>query len=426
MTLCGAQCAAAAPRIPRYMVSTTPTFAPERIARELLDSPRVRDAFRFFQSYADRFTDEQIRICEIPAPPFQEAERAAYLREKFRQSGLATARLDLEGNCVALRPGLSTSPLVVVSAHLDTVFPPGTDCTVRREAAKLYAPGIADDACGLVALLAILEALEAAHIQTQGSILFAGTVGEEGEGDLRGARYLLTESEWAGRVDSFLSFDGPGLERITNAALGARRYRVIIRGSGGHSWGDFGAGNPIHAIGRAIARLTAYPTPANPRTTFNVGRIEGGRGVNVIPTEAQMDVDLRSSDSVELKRLDAFFRRGVREAVGDENAARRPSDPPLALDLQLIGDRPSGETAPDSAIVRLAEEATRLVGRRPRLDRSSTDANIPISLGIPAITLGAGGVSSGSHTLEEWFDPRGRDLGLKRALIVILGLAGLR
>ncbi len=393
--------------------------------RELLSTESVRRAFRFFESRADEITEEQIRICSIPAPPFGEGERAEYFVEKFRELGLVDAHLDEAGNCVALRKGRAPSPLLVVSAHLDTVFPAGTDCTVQRKQGKLYAPGIADDGCGLVALVALLGALEECRIETEGSLLFVGTVGEEGEGNLRGARYLLTEGEWAGKVDAFISFDGPGTERITHAALGSRRYRVRLRGAGGHSWGDFGAANPVHAMGRAIARLASYPAPSDPRTTFNVGRIEGGAGVNVIPTEAAMDVDLRSASAEELHRLDAFFRRAVREAVEDENAARRAGDPPLELDLKLIGNRPSGETPTDSLIVRVAEEATRAVGSSSRLDRSSTDSNIPIALGLPAVTLGAGGISGNSHTLEEWFDPRGREVGLKRALLVMLGLVGM-
>lgn len=408
------------------MVSPSITLTPEQIVGELLRSASVRRAFQFFDRRAAEITDEHARICSIPAPPFGERERAEYLAEKFRQCGLQSARLDAEGNCVALRAGARQQPLLVVSAHLDTVFPPGTDFQVRRERGRLLAPGIADDGCGLAALVALLRALESCSIKTEGSLLFVGTVGEEGEGNLRGARYLLREGEWAGHVDAFISFDGPGLERITHAALGSRRYRVRMRGTGGHSWGDFGAANPVHAMGRAIARLAAYPAPTDPRTTFNVGRIEGGASVNVIPREAAMDVDLRSASSEELLRLDAFFRRAVREAADDENAGRRAGDPPLELDMKLIGDRPSGETPVDTPLVRITEEATRAFGFRPRLDRSSTDSNIAISLGIPAVTLGTGGTSGNSHTLDEWFDPRGRETGLKRALLVMLGLIGQR
>jgi acetylornithine deacetylase/succinyl-diaminopimelate desuccinylase-like protein len=408
------------------MSTPTITVAPHKTVQELLGSPRVRSAFQFFESRAAEITEDHVRLCSIPAPPFGEAVRAAYLSERFREHGLRDARIDEEGNCVALREGRSLSPLLVVSAHLDTVFPAGTDFTVRRAQHRLLAPGIADDGCGLAALLALLRALEACAIETEGSLLFVGTVGEEGEGNLRGARHLLTQGRWANRVDTFISLDGPGVERITHAALGSRRYRVRLRGAGGHSWGDFGAANPVHALGRAIARLASYPAPVEPRTTFNVGRIEGGAGINVIPREALMDVDLRSASAEELRRLDAFFRRAAREAADDENAGRRAGDPPLELDLKLIGDRPSGETPTDAPIVRLAEEATRAFGYNPRLDRSSTDSNVAISLGIPAITIGAGGASGNSHTLDEWYDARGRDIGLKRALLILLGMVGIK
>jgi acetylornithine deacetylase/succinyl-diaminopimelate desuccinylase-like protein len=400
--------------------------APEEVVRVLLESERVRRAFRFFEEQAEAVTREHARICAIPAPPFGEGERAEFVRARLIECGLDDASIDSEGNCVALRRGRAQGPLLILSAHLDTVFPVGTDCAVRRDASGLMrAPGIADDGCGLAALVALARALEECEIETKGSLLFVGTVGEEGEGDLRGVRHLLTAGEWAGRADAFISIDGPGLERITHAALASRRYRVSCRGAGGHSWGDFGVPNPVHALGRAVARLAAYPAPKRPRTTFNVGRIEGGTGVNVIPREASMDVDLRSESAVELGRLDAFFRRAAREAAEDETAARHAGTPPLELEVKLIGDRPGGETSPEQPLVRLALEATRALGSRPYLDCSSTDSNIAISRGLPAVTIGAGGTSGNTHTLDEWYDPRGRDLGLKRALLVALGTVGI-
>jgi tripeptide aminopeptidase len=400
---------------------------PREVLSELLADERVRRAFRFFAERAAEIDAEHTRICEVPAPPFGEGERALYLRDRFRECGLAGPAIDAEGNCIALRPGRLERPLLVLSAHLDTVFPAGTDFTVRRDAAgRMHAPGAADDGCGLAGMLAIARALAEGGVETEGSLLFVGTVGEEGEGNLRGVRYLLTAGEWAGRVSAFISLDGPGVERVTNAALGSRRYRVRCRGVGGHSWGDFGVPNPAHAIGRAIARLAAYPAPKHPRTTFNVGRIEGGNSVNVIPREAWLDVDLRSESEEELRRLDAFFRRAAREAAEDENAARRSGTRPLELEVTLIGDRPGGETSPEERLVRLSVEATSAVGARPFLDRSSTDSNVPISLGIPAVTLGAGGSSANTHTLEEWYDPRGREQGLQRALLVALGAVGLQ
>jgi acetylornithine deacetylase/succinyl-diaminopimelate desuccinylase-like protein len=405
---------------------TTAPAASVRLVREILASERVRRAFEFFETAAADITEEHAAICAIPAPPFGEAVRAEYLRARFRQRGLAETEMDAEGNCVAVRRGRSLHPLLVVSAHLDTVFPPDTDFTVRRQGEKMFAPGIADDGCGLAALLALARALELCAIETEGTLLLVGTVGEEGEGNLRGARFLLNEGEWAGAIDGFVSLDGPGVERITHAALGSRRYRVRYAGTGGHSWGDFGVANPVHALGRAVARLSSYPAPARPRTTFNVGRIEGGTGVNVIPREAWMDVDLRSESADELGRLDAFFRRTAREAADDENDARRAATPPLELEVKLIGDRPSGETRLDAPLVRLTEEATRALGFRPRFDCSSTDSNIAISKGVPAVTVGAGGMSGNSHTLDEWYDPRDRHLGLQRALLVALGTVGLR
>jgi acetylornithine deacetylase/succinyl-diaminopimelate desuccinylase-like protein len=391
--------------------------------RQLATLPEVERALRFFETNAEAITAEHIRICSIPATPFAEQQRAEFLAERFRQLGLHDVSIDEEGNCLGLFKGSSPTPLVVVSAHLDTVFPNGTDFHVRREGQRLLAPGIADDGCGLVALIAIVQALQTAQVPFEGSLLFVGTVGEEGEGNLRGVRHLLTRGHWSRRkIDAFLSFDGSGMDRITNRALGSRRYRVELTGPGGHSWGDFGLPNPVHAIGRAISRLAAYPVPKDPRTTFNVGSIEGGTSVNAIPERAAMEVDLRSAGEEQLRRLDSFFRRAMKEATDEENNHRRPGDPLLKLQLDLIGERPSGETPADSPLVKLAIEATRFLGVEPRLDQSSTDSNLPISLGIPAITLGAGGTSGSSHTLAEWYDPRDRDKGLKRGLLVILGL----
>ncbi|HJU91782.1 MAG TPA: M20/M25/M40 family metallo-hydrolase [Pyrinomonadaceae bacterium] len=406
------------------MVSALKT-SPALTIRHVMSSAEVTRAFRFFETNAEAITDEHIRICSIPASPFGERERSQYLSEKFSSLGLSEVEIDDEGNCLGLIKGASRSPLIVVSAHLDTVFSSETDFTVIRRENRLLAPGIADDGCGLAALIALAQAIQSEHIHTEGSILFVGTVGEEGEGNLRGVRYLLTRGRWARKVDAFLSFDGPGVDRITNRALGSRRYRVELAGLGGHSWGDFGMPNPVHALGRAVSRLTAYPAPREPRTTFNVGRIEGGTSINSIPRKAMMEVDLRSASETELRRLDAFFRRAMRDAVDEENVKRRAGDPELKLRVDLIGERPTGETASDSPLVELAIESTKVLGFEPRLDQSSTDSNLPISLGIPAITLGAGGASGFSHTLDEWYEPSDRDKGLKRGLLVILGMVGI-
>ena len=406
------------------MVSALKT-SPALTIRHLMSAVEVARAFRFFETNADAITDEHIRICSIPASPFGERERAEYLSQKFSNLGLSEVEIDDEGNCLGLINGVSRSPLMVVSAHLDTVFSSDTDFTITRRENRLLAPGISDDGCGLAALIALVQAIQTERIRTEGSILFVGTVGEEGEGNLRGVRYLLTRGRWATKVDAFLSFDGPGVDRITNRALGSRRYHVELAGLGGHSWGDFGLPNPVHALGRAVSRLTAYPAPKEPRTTFNVGRIEGGTSINSIPSKATMEVDLRSASETELRRLDAFFRRAMRDAVEEENSKKRAGDPELKLKLDLMGERPTGETPPDSPLVELAIESTKVLGFEPRLDQSSTDSNLPISLGIPAITLGAGGTSGFSHTIDEWYDPRERDKGLKRGLLVILGMVGL-
>lgn len=407
------------------MSSSVAKLTPTEIIRELLSATEVIEAFRFFETEAESITREHIAICSVPASPFDEKERGEYLRNKFIQIGLTDVSIDGIGNVLGLFKGNSERPLLVVSAHLDTVFAKGTDFTVRHQDQRLLSPGISDDGCGLAALLAISRALMISRMQTAGSILFVGTVGEEGEGNLRGVRHLFTENEWAKRIDCFLSFDGAGTDRITNEALGSRRYHVKLRGAGGHSWGDFGIPNPVHALGRAISRLSSYPLPKEPRTTFNVGKIKGGSSVNAIPAEASMDVDLRSSDENELRRLDTFFRRAVIEAVEAENRNRRPGDAPLNADIDLVGDRPSGLTSPTSPLVELALEATRAIDVEPQLEQSSTDSNLPISLGIPAITLGAGGTAAGSHTLDEWYEPLHRDKGLKRGLLTILGTVGL-
>jgi tripeptide aminopeptidase len=401
------------------------TSHPTGIA-ELIASSQIQLTFAFIDSHLDEITDEQIRICSIPASPFGERRRAEYFREKFSALELTDVYIDDEGNCLGLRQGRTTDPLLVVSAHLDTVFNEGTDFMVRRVGSKLFGPGISDDGCGLVALLTVIEALNTAGIETEGSLLFVATVGEEGEGNLRGVKHLFTKGEWANRIGAFISFDGAEIDRITNKALGSRRYRVMLRSLGGHSWADFGNVNPVHALGRAITKLASYPAPLQPRTTFNVGRITGGNSVNAIPQEAAMDVDLRSAHAEELLKLDAFFRRSVREAAEAENASRRNGGPPLEVSVELTGERPGGETPPDSPLVKLSIEATEAIGSSAQLNQASTDSNLPISLGIPAITLGAGGLSAKSHTLDEWYDPRGRELGLKRALLVILGTVGLR
>ncbi|MFY9554480.1 MAG: M20/M25/M40 family metallo-hydrolase [Blastocatellia bacterium] len=390
----------------------------------VLGATETKQAFSFIDELGGELDEELVRICEIAAPPFKEQSRASYVAQRLQEIGLDQVRQDEEGNVIAERHGLSNGPRVVVSAHLDTVFPEGTNVRVRRDEARFHAPGISDNTCGIVSLVALARALDAGAIQTAGTIYFVATVGEEGEGNLRGARHLFTQGEFVSGVEAFISLDGPGLERITQRALGSRRYRVTVTGPGGHSWGDFGIVNPVHALGRAIARFAGYPAPLAPRTSYNVGIIEGGSSVNAIPERASMVVDIRSVSSDEIQKLESYLKRVVGIAVREENSQRTMSGTSLTCEFEQVGDRPSGETPADSNIVRAAIECSRALGIEPRLDCSSTDSNIPISLGIPAITLGVGGISNNCHSLAEWYEPTGRELGLKRLVLLTMMLAG--
>jgi len=392
---------------------------------DLLRDERIRHAFAFIDARARDFTAEHIRICEIPAPPFKEQARGGYLARRFAELGLSDVQTDEVGNVIGFHRGASEQPLLVISAHQDTVFPEGTDVKVKRAGSRLIAPGIADNCAGLAALIGLTQALNAALIKPRGSIAFVATVGEEGEGDLRGVRHLFTEGALAGRVAAFVSFDGPGVEFITHQALGSKRFRIALYGPGGHSWGDFGVVNPVHALGRIVAKLSDYRAPAEPRTTYNVGHVEGGESVNVIPEWARLDVDLRSASELELSRLEEFLLRAINQSVLDENALRAASGQQLKVVIELIGHRPSGETPRQAPLVQMTIEASQALGIKPLLNRASTDANIPISLGIPAITIGVGGVSADSHRLTEWYDPTGRELGYKRALLLALAMVGI-
>lgn len=315
--------------------------------------------------------------------------------------------------------------MLAVSGHLDTVFPERTDVTVRERGDTLFAPGIVDDGRGLVAVLHILRALEAAGIETESDVLFIGTVGEEGLGDLRGVKHLFREG--GPRIDAFISIDGSGRDRIVHQALGSRRYRVTFKGPGGHSWGAFGIANPTHALGRAIAifdREADAFTREGARTSYNVGRIGGGTSVNAIPFEAWMEVDMRSESQERLMQIDSIFREAVRKALEEQNQLHRRG-PGLEVDVQLVGDRPSGETAPDATLLLRALAVSRSFSDEPTLSRSSTDANIPIALGIPAITIGGGGEGGDAHSPDEWYRNEGAVEGLQRALLIVIAEAGI-
>lgn len=393
--------------------------SPVRAQNDLLARSDVAEAFeRLEASYAE-YVDLQIAISEVPAPPFGEAERALYMRDQFRMRGLENAMIDDAGNVVALRPGTGDGTLVL-SAHLDTVWPIETDVTVKREGTRLTAPGILDDAVGLVSLLALLDALEEGGFATEANLLFVGTVGEEGIGDLKGVKHLFRESPYAGEIDAFVSIDGAGPARIVTGATASKRYRVTVTGPGGHSYGAFGIVNPAHALGNIIAHFTSMPVPADPKTTYSIGRIGGGTSVNTIPQEVWMEVDMRSTSNEALSALEERFLAAVEMGVEQENLFRAASGTKLTVDPKLIGDRPTGQTAESSALFRAAAASSRLVGFEPSTGTSSTDSNIPMSMGIPAVTIGGGGTGGGAHRPEEWYDFKDAHLGVQRLLAMVL------
>jgi acetylornithine deacetylase/succinyl-diaminopimelate desuccinylase-like protein len=364
---------------------------------------------------------EQVEICEVEAPPFKESKRAEVYARKFRELGLRNVRIDTVGNVLGERPGTAPRPHVVLAAHLDTVFPEGTNVKTTQEGSIIRGPGIGDDCRGLAVQLAVIRALKAGNVQTPGSITFVGNVGEEGLGDLRGVKHLFNEG-LKGQIDRFVSIDGTGLG-ITHISVGSLRYRVTFKGPGGHSYGAFGLVNPIHALGRAMAAIGDFQVPNEPRTTFNVGRIGGGTSVNSIPFEAWMEVDMRSADQASLQSLDAKFHKAVDDAAAAENA--RWNSRALTVDKALVGNRPAGRAASTSAIVQAAASVTRALGLAVTLDEGSTDANYPQNLGIPAITIDGGGRGTGAHALDEAFDTTDSWKGTQRALLLTIALAQL-
>jgi tripeptide aminopeptidase len=311
---------------------------------------------------------------------------------------------------------------VAVCAHLDTVFPRGTAVRVRQDGELLLGPGIGDNGRGLAAMLALAEEIDGVRLKTDRPIDFVATTGEEGTGDLRGAKAFFRSRE---DVAAAIALDGAGDERIVHRGLGSRRYRIVYRGPGGHSWAAFGVVNPVHAAGTAIAKLASIIVPREPRTTLSVGRVGGGIAVNAIADEAWLEVDLRSTTVRMLDRYEREVRLAVRSAEIEENARRATGSPPLSCAVELIGDRPCGDVPADHPLVVSAIDATRLIGREPELSTASTDANVPISLGVPAIAIGAGGRGGDAHTPGEWFDNTSGTIGLARALTIVVAAAGL-
>lgn len=363
---------------------------------------------------------DQVRFCEVPAPPFGEAARGALLRQAFIAARLRNVRVDGVGNVIGDRPGAAERPRVVLAAHLDTVFPKETNVRVGRTGTFLTGPGIGDNCRGLAVLVAVARALDEAPVRSKGSVTFVANVGEEGLGDLRGVKTLF-EATLKGRVDRFVTLDNAGIQ-ISAVGVGSLRYRVTFRGPGGHSFADFGRANPANALGRAVARLAEFRVSSSPRTTFNVGRIGGGTSVNAIPEEAWMEVDLRSSDPAALKDLEVRFLAAVDAAVAEENA-RWGRGAGVRVEKLVVGNRPAGNTAAAAPIVRTAEQVAHVLGLAFTRGDASSDANFPMSLGIPAIAIGAGGQSFGSHTVQERFDTTDAWQGTQNALLLTLALA---
>ena len=401
-------------------------FSRKAASSDMQTDPRVSRVLEILRDSANATTEEQVRITEIPAPPFQESVRAAYMKKALASAGLRV-ETDEIGNVIGEWPG-SSPDIVMLTAHLDTVFPAGTDVHVKREGGRLLAPGISDNGTGLAALVALSKAFRDAKIKTNKTILFVADVGEEGEGNLRGMRALA--DSYKKHLKYALALDGSATEYVTTAALASRRVEIMITGPGGHSWSDFGAPNPIHALGRGIGRFVTARVPESPRTSFNIGEIEGGTSVNSIPASAVMKVDLRSESESELSTLEGLLRDAIKAGIDEEMSAARErgmagSSSLLNLKINVLGVRPAGDLPENSPLLAALVAADNQLGNRSRRERSSTDANIPLSLGIQAISLGAGGRSGGAHTLEEWYDPRGRELGLQRIALTVLGVAGL-
>lgn len=415
----------------------------QRVAQVAGQRP-VHEAFAWFRAHENTLSDWQMEITHIPAPPFGEAARGQWLKSRFEELGLQQVEIDQAGNVTGIRGGSGEqSSYLALSAHMDTVFPAGTAIEIRREAGKLLGPGISDNGSGLTALLATAAAMQACRLTHSLPIVFVANVGEEGEGDLRGMRHIFSNPQWKDSIAYTLIVDGAGTDTLVNRALGSRRFEVTIRGKGGHSWSDFGEPNPIAILSRAIADFYNIEIPARfkKRSAYNVGVIEGGTSVNSIPESASMRVDLRSESGEEIERLEAALRRCLADAMaggamndlannsaaGEKQAEKKSGESAGAAGVQCairrIGDRPSAELAEDARILQVMKAVDQHLGIHSRPHCASTDANIPLSLGREAITIGAGGSGGGAHTLNEWFDPLGRDLGLKRILLALLTLA---
>ena len=395
------------------------TQAPAGPSADLMQQPAVKAALAAAKANEPQTIEDQIRFCEIPAPSFKEEVRGKELQRVFQQIGLQNVRVDKVGNVLGTYPGASPKPHLVIAAHLDTVFPEGTDVKVKREGAILRGPGIGDDCRGLAVLVRIATEMKKANVQTQGTVTFVANVGEEGLGDLRGVKELF-KTTLKDQIDNFISIDGTGVH-LTNVAVGSHRYRITFKGPGGHSFGAFGMANPMGAMGRAIAKIQEIQVPKQPKTTFNVGRIGGGTSVNSIPFEGWMELDMRSSDPVSLAAVDANIQKAIDSAVTEENA-RWGKPGTITVVKELVGDRPAGSTPENSAIVRAGLATATMPGFNARLGEGSTDSNIPMSMKVPAVTIGAGGAGRDAHALTESFDTTDAWMGTQHAMLLTIAL----
>lgn len=389
--------------------------------------PSVAEAFRIIEALEAGSIADLIVLTEIPAPPFMEADRAAAFARMLTEAGADSVWIDAEGNVLGLRRGVAGSRTVVLDGHLDTVFPPDVDVTVQVRGDTLYAPGIGDDTRGLIVVRNVLRAMVEAELRTRDDLLFVGSVGEEGLGDLRGVKHLFRDDPDALPIGAFISVDGGDDRRVKVQAVGSHRYRVTFRGPGGHSWGSFGLANPHHALGRAVTRFAETGGPftesAHARTTFSIGRIGGGTSVNSIAYESWLEVDMRSLDPDLLEGLDTIFQAAVRHGLDAENEARGRG-PPLTVDVDRVGLRPAASAALETPLIQRALAATRQLGMEPSTGSGSTNANVPMALGIPATTIGRGGQGGGAHSLGEWWLPEHPERAVQKALLIVLAEAG--
>ena len=413
----------------RADVSDALLTIPQEIAR-ICALPTVRGALAWLRSREADFAGWQMALSRVAAPPFGENARGEWLLERFRDLGLENVHRDEVGNILAVHGG-SGKHCVAVSAHLDTVFPAGTPLNIKQQGSRLYGPGVSDNGAGLAALLAIASAMRTCVVKPSLPVLFIGNVGEEGEGDLRGMRHIFSASPCKDLILHTLVLDGAGADTIVSEALGSRRYEVIVRGPGGHSWSDFGAPNPILVLATAIHEFGQTTIPTSPKTTFNIGVIRGGTSVNSIPESASMRVDIRSTSMIEMERLEAALHLALDRAVERETRATEQRGfqrhRPYGLNCEVvpIGNRPAGELDSSARILQVIRAVDAHLNNAAQIQRASTDANIPLSLGREAIAIGGGGSGGGAHTLQEWFDCTGRELGLKRILLTTLALAGV-